>query len=219
METSKVTENPYLAARREWNERYGEFVKNAAMWKLMAALAMGIALVATAGAVYIGSQSKLVPYVVGIDDLGRVTSAGIPGQKAIDERVIISTLAEWISWHRSVVSDPAVQELFVLKTYAFLIQGSSAKGSIDEWYKSDANNPYQRMASVTVTADVQSVLPMSSKTYQVDWRETVKNKGGVVIGQHNFRGLLTIEIPGVDPALLLRNPLGIYIQSISIQKI
>jgi type IV secretion system protein VirB5 len=219
VETSKITENPYIAARREWNERYGEFVKAASTWKLIALIAMGTALVATIGAIYIGAQSKLVPYVIGVDELGRITSAGIPDQKGIDERVIRATLADWITWHRSVVSDPSVQEMYVLKTYAFLTQGSAAKGSLDEWYKSELNNPYERMKTVTVTVEVQSVLLMAGKTYQIDWKETVRNKGGQVTLQQNFRSLITTEMLGVDPMNLLKNPLGVYIQTLSIQQI
>lgn len=219
MKTSNVTENPYIAARREWNERYGEFVKAASTWRLIAIIAIATAFIGTIGAVYIGSQSKLIPYVIGVDDLGRVTSAGIPDQKGIDEKVLRATLADWITWHRSVVSDPAVQEQFVLKTYAYLTQASAAKGSLDEWYKSELNNPYERMKSGTVIVEVQSVLLMSERTYQLDWKETTRNKAGQVTGSQNFRSLITIEALGIDPGLLLKNPLGVYIQTISIQQV
>lgn len=219
MKTSNVTENPYMAARREWNERYGEFVKAASMWRLIAIIAIATAFIGTMGAVYIGSQSKLIPYVIGVDELGRVTSAGIPDQKGLDEKVLRATLADWITWHRSVVSDPAVQEQFVLKTYAYLTQASAAKGSLDEWYKSELNNPYERMKSGTVTVEVQSVLLMSERTYQLDWKETTRNRAGQVTGSQNFRSLITIEALGIDPSLLLKNPLGLYIQTISIQQV
>lgn len=208
-----------MAARREWNERYGEFVKAASMWRLIAIIAIATAFIGTMGAVYIGSQSKLIPYVIGVDELGRVTSAGIPDQKGLDEKVLRATLADWITWHRSVVSDPAVQEQFVLKTYAYLTQASAAKGSLDEWYKSELNNPYERMKSGTVTVEVQSVLLMSERTYQLDWKETTRNRAGQVTGSQNFRSLITIEALGIDPSLLLKNPLGLYIQTISIQQV
>lgn len=208
-----------MAARREWNERYGEFVKAASTWRLIAIIAIATAFIGTMGAVYIGSQSKLIPYVIGVDEMGRVTSAGIPDQKGIDEKVLRATLADWITWHRSVVSDPAVQEQFVLKTYAYLTQASAAKGSLDEWYKSELNNPYERMKSGTVTVEVQSVLLMSERTYQLDWKETTRNRAGQLTGSQNFRSLITIEALGIDPSLVLKNPLGVYIQTISIQQV
>jgi type IV secretory pathway TrbF-like protein len=43
--------NPYLAARREWDERYGDLITRAKNWRLMAIYCSLIALVATAGIV------------------------------------------------------------------------------------------------------------------------------------------------------------------------
>jgi type IV secretion system protein VirB5 len=36
--------NPYLAARHEWDERYGDLITRAKNWRLMAALCSLIAL-------------------------------------------------------------------------------------------------------------------------------------------------------------------------------
>jgi P-type conjugative transfer protein TrbG len=36
MATTKPPENPYLAARQEWNERYGSYVSAAASWRFAA---------------------------------------------------------------------------------------------------------------------------------------------------------------------------------------
>src|ERR1700722_9239780 len=45
--------NPYLAARREWDERYGDFITRAKNWRTMAAFSSLIALVATVGIVWL----------------------------------------------------------------------------------------------------------------------------------------------------------------------
>lgn len=216
---SKTSENPYISARREWNERYGDFVKQASTWRLVAFVALGIAAIATSGVVYIGSKSKIVPIVVGINDLGQMSTVGIPGENPIDDKVINATLADWMIWHRSVVSDAAVVESFVTRVYAYLTEGAPARASIDEWYKKEGNNPYERMKNLTVTVEIKSVLLMSSKTYQIDWREVVRNKAGQMTGVLNFRSILTIENFEVNPKTALVNPLGIYIQNISIQEI
>ena len=63
--------SPYLAARREWDERYGDLITRARNWRTMAALSSLVALVATAGMVWLSSQSHVVPFVVLVDNLGR----------------------------------------------------------------------------------------------------------------------------------------------------
>src|ERR1700757_614088 len=60
----------YLAARREWNERYGSYIAQAHAWRLTALAALGVAFVAVGGVVWIGAQNHVVPYVVQTDRLG-----------------------------------------------------------------------------------------------------------------------------------------------------
>jgi type IV secretion system protein VirB5 len=62
--------SPYLAARQEWNERYGSYIAQAYAWRLTALIALVIAAIATGGLVLIASQSQVVPYVVKVDRLG-----------------------------------------------------------------------------------------------------------------------------------------------------
>src|SRR5439155_11567503 len=63
--------NPYLIARREWDERYGNLITRAKNWRLMAILCCLIALIQTAGMIVLSLRSKVVPYVVAVDSLGR----------------------------------------------------------------------------------------------------------------------------------------------------
>ena len=72
--------NPYLAARREWDERYGDLVTRARNWRLMALLSGLIALMATTGIVWLSVRSHVVPFVVLVDNLGRSVASGIADQ-------------------------------------------------------------------------------------------------------------------------------------------
>ena len=63
--------NPYLAARREWDERYGDLITRAKNWRTLAALCSLVALVATSGIVWLSAHSHVVPFVVLVDNLGR----------------------------------------------------------------------------------------------------------------------------------------------------
>src|SRR5688500_7931182 len=69
--------NPYLIARREWDERYGNLITRARNWRLVAILCAAIALVQTVGMIWLSVRSKIVPYVVAVDSLGRQVAAGV----------------------------------------------------------------------------------------------------------------------------------------------
>ena len=62
--------NPYLNARREWDERYGDALARAKSWRYAAIGALAVAAIAVTGVVFIGAQSKIKPYVVAIDKMG-----------------------------------------------------------------------------------------------------------------------------------------------------
>ena len=83
-EPSKKTtgpENPYLAARREWDERYGEHINRAKNWRFMAMLSGLVALVAVAGIVHQSTRSKVVPFVVALDSMGRPSPLDPPSRR------------------------------------------------------------------------------------------------------------------------------------------
>src|SRR5215510_13131607 len=75
--------NPYLAARKEWDERYGEFITRARNWRTVALISALVALLATAGMVWLTARSHVVPFVVLIDSLGRPVASGLAEQTSV----------------------------------------------------------------------------------------------------------------------------------------
>ena len=214
-----VSENPYFEARREWNERYGDYIKEAYSWKLAALIAISVAFLAVLGLVYIGSKSKFIPYILSTDSSGRVSTVGLPEQREPDDRILNAVISDWVAFHRSVIADEKVQRLYVDKTYAFLLPGSAGKETIDSWYL-DGHDPFKKMAEGTLAVEVESVLLLSGKTYQVDWKEQSFDRNGKsVFPPESYLALLSFETRDVDASTLVKNPLGIFFINVSIQKI
>jgi type IV secretory pathway TrbF-like protein len=103
--------NPYVAARREWDERYGEIITRAKNWRVIAILSAMTTLVAVSGIVALSARSKVVPFVVAIDSLGRTVSAG-PAEvtTTADEKLKKAVLFTWIEGLRLVTTDPLRSE-------------------------------------------------------------------------------------------------------------
>jgi type IV secretory pathway TrbF-like protein len=103
-------DNPYLAARSEWNERYGSYVKAASAWRIVGITGMAMAVVGFTYSIYQSTQVKLVPYIVEVDKLGTAVTAGFPQQiEYADPRVVRATLGGFVSNFRSVTPDAVVQ--------------------------------------------------------------------------------------------------------------
>ena len=102
--------NPYLAARREWDERYGDLITRAKNWRLMAASCSLIALVAATGIVWLSLRSHVVPFVVLVDNLGRPIASGVADQTSLDDdRLKRSNIFGWVENLRTVTTDGVAQ--------------------------------------------------------------------------------------------------------------
>ncbi len=94
--------NPYLAARREWDERYGDQISRARNWRVIAVLCALLALVLAAGLIWQSSRSRVVPFIAVIDSFGRPVVTGLGDQTTTtDER-----LKRRRSWNGSKSSGP-----------------------------------------------------------------------------------------------------------------
>lgn len=136
-------DNPYIAARQEWSERYGSYVKAAAAWRIVGIVGMLMAVIGFSYALFQSTQVKLVPYIVEVDKLGTAANAGFPQQiEYADPRVVRATLGSFVSNFRSVTPDAVVQKQYIDRTYALLRTSDPATEKINAWFRS--NSPSTR---------------------------------------------------------------------------
>jgi len=215
-------ENPYLTARRTWNEHVGSVVSSRQTWQVVGILSLLIALVSVGGVIHIGSQSKFIPYVIEVDKLGQTIAVG-PVQAAgrADQRVVHASVSEFVSDARYVTPDVALQRKAVFRVYAHLSPNDPATAKMNEWLNGTADSsPFKRAMKEMVSVEIKSVLPQTPDTWQVEWTETTRDRQGVMKGQPvNMRALVnvyTIETTSQTTDEQLRNnPLGIYVRDFS----
>src|SRR4051812_1071018 len=207
------TYNPYLAARREWDERYGDQITRARNWRLLAVLCALLSLVLAAGLIWQSSRARVVPFIAVIDGSGRPIMTGLGDQASTaDERIKKATLLQWIEELRSVTTDGIAQLKAVDRVYSHIANNSSAMAFISDFYRT--NQPFERAKNETVSVEVRSVLPTSERTYEVEWVETSRDLFGAVKSETRWKGTFTIAVnPPSDERMARVNPLGLYIVS------
>lgn len=215
-------ENPYLTARRTWNEHVGSVVSSRQTWQVVGILSLMIALAGVGGVIYIGSQSKFIPYVVEVDKLGAIQAAGpVTGSDTADPRVLRATVSNFIENARLVSPDIALQRKAVFGVYAHLAPNDSAITKMNEWMNGSADaNPFKRATKEMVSIDITSVMPQTPTTWQVDWRETTRDRQGVLKGEPaQMRALITVYTADTSTQTseeqMRKNPLGIYVRDYS----
>ncbi|CDG89403.1 VirB8/TrbF family protein [Xenorhabdus bovienii] len=209
-------ETPYLAARREWNERYGDFIAQANNWRLAAFGSIGIAFILAIGLVLVSVQHKVVPYILETNSYGEITrviradAAGSPTEKQIK-----AALRQWITGARAVYADARADQQIIDTTYAMTLPDSPAYAKLAAYHRQ--NNPYQRAQKETVTLAWHGASLIGGSTWQLEWTETVHSRAGKLIGEpitYVAPVTTTIATP-TDEDTITKNPLGIYVQRFS----
>ena len=219
--TGTPTENPYLNGRRGWNEHVGAVVSQRQTWQVIGILALLIALAAVGGVIHIGAQSKFIPYVIEVDKHGQAMAvAPVTAASAADPRVVHASVAEFITDARMVSPDVALQRRAIFRVYARLAPADPAIVKMNEWMKQGEESPFERATREMVSTQINSVLPQSPDTWQVDWLETVRDRQGVLQGDPvAMRALVTVYTAAPTTTTteeqMRMNPLGIYVRDFS----
>jgi type IV secretion system protein TrbF len=162
--------NPYLAARREWDERYGGQIAQIRQWRWAAFIALTVATVSSAGLVWTLSERRIVPYVVTVDKLGSAIAVGRADEAVQPDRAVtVAGLARFIADMRSVYVDAAAERAILKEGYAMINRRSDAYAAMNAHMR--AHDPFERAKSETVTVEVRSVLPISAQTWRVERRK------------------------------------------------
>jgi len=211
--------NPYLDGRREWNERYGGYIKQVKTWKIITFISLFTTLASVAGLIYIGSKNKLVPYVVEVDKVGAVRAVNYAQQSNMDnKRVIKYSLAEFIQNFKTIYGDAKIQKDMIFKIYRYLSPSYPAYNMVNSYYQE--HSPFERLTTETVRVKVNSIVPINGNTYQVDWEEIVSDPRGLKLRTDNFKASITILIvPPTTQAEIMKNPIGLYIKEFNFSKI
>lgn len=214
VEVTHDLESPFLAARREWNERYGDYIAQAKNWRLAAIVSLFIATILSLGSMWLASQTKFIPYVVEVDKLGQDVAVAQADRATFtpDDRIIRAQLGAWISDARSVSSDPVAERSTLTRVYAMI--ATTAKPYLDDWYR--AHSPFETGQRNTVAVTVDAVLPQSERTYQLQWTEEQRSLDGSRTSTTHWIANVTIGLnPPADEATILRNPTGLYVTDLS----
>lgn len=209
----------FAAGRREWNEQVGTIAVARDNWRATALGSLAVAFIAVCGLAYSASQNHIVPYVVSRNGLNSEIAVARANVAApADPALIESALANWITHVRTVFVDVRAQRAYITKTYAMVSAASPADAFLNAWYSK--HPPFTRAATKTVSVQVQSVLPLSAHTWQVQWRETYQARNGASLPHQVFRANITITVvPPRTDAEIRANPAGIFVQSLSWQKL
>jgi type IV secretion system protein TrbF len=210
----------YINARREWDERYGDLVLGKRNWQIACAGLMLVSLILASGIAWISSGTKVIPYVVAVDTHGfgiTIPNALTPSNSpATVERMKRYEIATFIRNARSVSSDTAVEQSMLNDLLAHA--NGAADKFLQAYYHADdfAKDPFQVAKHQTVSVQIESILAVSARSYEIRWTESARDMGGAPLGTSHWEAMLETEIsPPSSTDTVITNPLGFYVTRLS----
>lgn len=211
-----IPENPYLAARREWLERYGSYIKRERMWMYAFFGALLVAALCAGGLWSVKADQRVLTYVIETDSRGAVlASQQVVAAARPEEKNIRAALIEWVEGARTVYVDMRAIEKSVNKSYAYTLPNSDAMRTLSSFHKLE--DPYKRASRETVEVVVKSALPMSGDTWTVEWDETVRPRGGgSEATTKSWKANVLVEVASpTSPQHVALNSFGIFVKHFS----
>src|SRR2546427_3589068 len=169
--------NPFLAARHEFMNAFGELARGKRNWQLIAyALASLLALVTLAD-LRLAASSRVVPYVVQVYPLGQVVTVG-PAEdlQRPDQRLLASELAGFLRAIRTVLPAAAAagQAEMLRRGYAFV--APEAATFLNDYFANPVNDPRLLGLRLTRQVDVTGVLRVpNSNVWRLQWAENERS--------------------------------------------
>jgi len=213
----------YDHARGNWNDRIKEIARQRDLAYIAAGIAWVFAGSALGGVIYIGAQSKFVPYIVEIDKLNdAVLTAPVRPRQAspYEERAAI---ANWIINARSIISDPEGQNRNISNAWDMLSFPSPASQKFQEEREGD-RHPYVRSQKELVSIDGSAkgiTITVIGDTWTAVWTEVTRNpKTGQIASKKDWRmQIVTKRVPVEDLESALKNWTGLFITDYSASEV
>ncbi len=207
-------DTPYRRARQEWDSRMGSAVVSAKNWRLASFASQGIVLLSIGGMIYLGAKPKIVPHVIHVDAIGAPTYVGPIGEDGSQytptDAVLKYHLRRFLEDTRTVSSDTEVLKRNWLDAYNLVT--SRGANMLTAYVSKPENEPFKRAAEQRVTIEVASMVRITADTWQIDWRETQWDRGGMAQSRRVWRGMFRIVVqPPRTEEVMIKNPIGLYV--------
>jgi type IV secretion system protein VirB5 len=213
--------NPYLAARRAWNDHVARLIAARTMWQVVGLLSLMIAVASVGGLIHLAGRSRFVPYVVEVDTAGNVRAVQRAQEMPPASRAVIEAqLEKFVTLSRRVTTDIGLQRAAIFGVYAMMTEDDPAAGKMTEHLNGDEERtPFRRAEKETVNTEVTSILQQTAESWQVDWIEAVYERGsGKRKDRFDMRALVQVyqaSAQHMSEEALRTNPLGIYVRDFS----
>jgi type IV secretion system protein TrbF len=208
--TVPAPETPYQRAAQVWDDRMGSSLAQARQWRRAAVVGFALTALLGGGLIWLASQSRLIPYVIEVDQLGATKAIGAASADYNpSDAQLAYALGQFVEDVRSLPLDPVLLRRNWLRAYDHATSQGAQSLNADAVQRA----PFAKVGRETVTVDIMSVVRASPDSFELRWSERTAALGGSAVTTH-YTGVASVALHTPHDALTLKkNPLGLYVHS------
>jgi type IV secretory pathway TrbF-like protein len=208
--------NPILAGRGAFAGAFGDLARGKRNWQLAAFGLLGLFGIVLVAFVRLATETRITPYVVEVDKLGRAVAFG-PAERTsqTDPRIVAATLALFIRNVRAVSPDAVIQRELLFRAYANT--AGRARELLDGYFAQPEHDPRVLGQRLMRGIEVDAILPVpGSAVWRVQWTEREQPLFAGASHESAWEAYLTVRVHRPRTASVVEdNPLGIYVTDLA----
>jgi type IV secretion system protein VirB5 len=199
--------NPFEAADGVYHDLLKEAKDDKKKWQTLAFVSAAFVVACIGILVYALSMRKTVPVLVAVAQWGEAQYLGeVKPSSAmrVPEAAIQYQIRDFITGLRGIPGDSDILYRDITRCYDMI----TAKGEKKMTAELRSHDPFKEVGKTKRSVTIQTILRLSTETYQADWIETSTGTENLTV---RYRGLFTVKLLDPPDKKRVSNPLGIYV--------
>lgn len=215
-----VNSTPFNSMLNEYDRIIGMQNKENRVWRIIAVCSLLSFFLSLLLLLYAIKLPKTIPLVITVSDWGEAKYVGNVSKISysnikVPDIAIQYQIKRFITNMNTITSDPQVMKKNINDCYNML--SASAQFKLSNLLKED--NPFNKFGSIKQEVIIESILRLSSQSYQVDYIQSQVTLTGIVKERTRYRAVISTELLEPPENKKIENPLGIYISDFDFTKI
>jgi len=204
--------NPFLAGQdKAYGEILADKMKEVKLLRRTLFVNIGLFIIALILFFTAINQQKTVPVLINVMPSGETQYLGEVRQNAniqVPEAAVVYQVRTFVTNIRSISTD--YQILYQNIDDCFHMVTSQYSPIMRQMLLS--NSPFELVGKQRRSVDIESVLNITGRSYQINWSETVIESSNSPKTK-KYRAVVTVRFITPTDVTIKRNPLGIYIEN------
>ena len=204
--------NPFQEGQdRAYGDILLDKMNEARLWRKTVFVNAGFFIISLILFFYSVSRQQTVPVLINVMPSGESQFLGEVRQNGavqVPEAAVHYQIRKFVSGLRSVSTD--YQVVYANIEECFVMSTSNYSPVLRRFILADS--PFDLVGRIRRTVEIESVLNITGRSYQVNWTETVIESSSSPKSS-KMRAVVTIRLVAPDGASIKRNPLGICVEN------